>query len=331
MTKRTTMTKMFVCHAQRRAQGMAYGTTLRKAAEHVARACALAALLLTCSPVLAQFRAEGIPQGPPVPVPNPEVVEKPNAAIPQNLEFTNSGGQKVKLGDLFNRGRPVILALVYFSCPNLCGFVQDDLINAIRGGPRSLKLGKDYDVVVVSIDPDDTPALAAAKRPRYLTLAQRPESEPGLIYLTGTETSIRELAVTVGFGYRRNFGIADNDPAGKYAHSAGIFVCTASGRLSQTIRGIGWPADKLHYALLQAADGKIGSGFLETVGLPCGAVRLGAHGYESNPWFWAGTATGAATLAFMAIFLGIMWRGEWKKKNSPDASKDSATPQTPTP
>ena len=141
MTKRTTMTKMFVCHAQRRAQGMAYGTTLRKAAEHVARACALAALLLTCSPVLAQFRAEGIPQGPPVPVPNPEVVEKPNAAIPQNLEFTNSGGQKVKLGDLFNRGRPVILALVYFSCPNLCGFVQDDLINAIRGGPRSLKVG----------------------------------------------------------------------------------------------------------------------------------------------------------------------------------------------
>jgi len=64
----------------------------------------------------------------------------------------------------------------------------------------------------VSFDPDDTPALAAAKRSRYLILAERPESEPGLIYLTGTETNIRQLADTVGFGYRRNFGVSDNSP-----------------------------------------------------------------------------------------------------------------------
>ena len=288
-------------------------------------ACAFAAtLLLLCAPALAQYRTDSIPEGPPVPIPNPQVIEKPNALIPQDLEFTRSNGQKVKLGDMFNHGRPVILTLVYFSCPNLCGLVQDDLINAIRSGPRSLKVGKDYDVVIVSFDPDDTPALAAAKRSRYLILAERPESEPGLIYLTGTETNIRQLADTVGFGYRRNFGVSDNDPAGKYAHSAGIFVCTSNGRLSQTILGIGWPTDKLHYALLQAADGKIGSGFLETVGLPCGAMRLGAHGYESNPWFWAGTATAAATITFMAIFLGILWRGEWKKKRNPGSPTNTA-------
>ncbi len=281
--------------------------------------CALAAtLLLLCAPAPAQYHNDPTPQGAPVPMPNPEVVEKPNALIPQDLEFTRYDGQKAKLGDIFNHGRPVVLALVYFNCPNLCGFVQDDLVNAIRSGPRSLKLGKDYDVVVVSFDPDDTPAQATAKRSRYLALAERPESEPGLIYLTGAETNIRRLADAVGFGYRRNFGVADNDPAGKFAHSAGIFVCTANGRLSQTIRGIGWPTDKLHYALLQAADGKIGSGFLETVGLSCGAVRLGAHGYENNPWFWAGTVTGAASIAFMAIFLGILWRGEWKKRAGPD-------------
>ena len=110
--------------------------------------------------------------------------------------------------------------------------------------------------------------------------------------------------------------MAANDAAGKFAHSAGIFVCTASGRLSQTILGVGWPTDKLHYALEQAADGKIGSGFLETVELPCGAVRLGANGYESNPWFWAGTATALATFVSMGVFLGVMWRGEWKRKQS---------------
>jgi len=324
MTQRRAMTNHYASQAQRREQVVACGSAPRKAAAHAARAWACAALLLSCSPAMAQFRAEGPPAGPPVPIANPEVADKANAAIPQDLEFTRSDGQKVKLASLFNHGRPVILSLVYFSCPLLCNVVQDDLINAIRGGPRSLKVGKDYDVVVVSIDPDDTPAQARAKRSHYLALAERPESEPGLSYLTGAETSIRRLADTVGFGYRRNFGVANNDPAGKFAHSAGIFVCTANGRLAQTIRGINWPSDKLHYALLQAADGKIGSGFLETVGLPCGAVRLGAHGYESNPWFWAGTATGAATITFMAIFLGIMWRGEWKKQGNPDTPANIA-------
>jgi len=287
-----------------------------------ARACALAALLFACAPALAQYRNDPMPQGPQVSIPNPEVVEKPNAVIPQELEFTRSDGQKIKLAGLFNHGRPVVLSLVYFSCPLLCNIVQDDLINAIRGGPRSLSVGKDYDVVIVSFDPDDTSALAAGKRSRYLALAGRPESEPGLTYLTGAENNIRQLADTIGFGYRRNFGVAPDDPAGKYAHSAGIFVCTANGRLSQTIRGVNWPADKLHFALLQAADGKIGSGFLETVGLSCGAVRLGAHGYETNPWFWTGAATGMASLAFMAIFLGVLWRGEWKKRAGPDQPAD---------
>jgi protein SCO1 len=261
-----------------------------------------------------QYRMDREETGPTAAVPNPVVVERDNAQVPLDLEFTRWDGRNVKLGDVFNHGRPVVLALVYFSCPNLCGFVQDDLVNAIRSGPRSLKVGKDYDVVVVSIDPEDTPAMAAAKRGRYLTLAELPENEAGLIYLTGTEKNIRELANAVGFGYRQNFGVGANDPAGKYAHSAGIFVCTAGGRLSQTILGLGWPSDKLHYALTQAAGGKIGSGFLETVALPCGAVRLGAHGYESNPWFWAGTATAGASIVGVGIFLGVMWRGEWKRR-----------------
>ena len=287
---------------------------------------ALAALLFAASVVAsasAQYRPDRVDQGTPVPVPNPEVVDRANATIPQDLDFTRYDGQKIKLGDLFNHGRPVVITMVYFTCPNLCGYVQDDLVNAIRSGPRSLQLGKDYDVVIVSIDPDDKPADASARRSKYLAIAGKPENQPGLTYLTGSEDNIRTLADTIGFGYRRNFGLADNDAAGKFAHSAGVFVCTPYGRLSQTIQGIGWPTDKLHYALLQAADGKIGSGFLETVGLPCGAVRLGAHGYEHNPWFWAGTAGGAATFGFMTIFLGLMWRGEWRRKHPP------ATPLKP--
>jgi protein SCO1 len=289
---------------------------------------AFIAVLGMASTARAQYWSNrpGDAEAPAAPIPNPEIVDKANALIPQDLEFTRSDGKKVKLAELFNHGRPVVVSLVYFSCPSLCTFVQDDLVNAIRSGPKSLRCGKDYDVIIVSFDPDDTPEAAAGKRVRYLALTERPEAAAGLTYLTGTESNIRQLADTIGFGYRKNIGLLDKDPAGKYAHSAGVFICTANGRVSQTLRGLGWPSDKLHYALLQASDGKIGSGFLETVALPCGMVRLGSHGYEQNPWFWAGTATAGASLVFMGILLGTLWRREWRRKKDSGSAKTAVTP-----
>jgi protein SCO1 len=295
----------------------------RSMLKHELRALTFAAsMCLGAAGASAQYRPDLAPAGTQLTAPNPEIRDKANAAIPLDLPFIRSDGKTIKLGELFNHGKPVILSLVYFTCPNLCGYAQDDLVNAVRSGPRSLVIGKDYDIIVVSIDADDTPAVAASKRAKYVALMGRPEAEQGVTYLTGTRENVRQLADAVGFGYRENFGVLEGDPVGKYAHSAGLFVCTAYGRLSQTIRGLGWPTDKLHYALLQAADGKIGSGFLETVGLSCGAVRLGPHGYEHNPWFWAGAAGGGATMVSMGIFLGLMWRGEWRKKA---AARDKVT------
>ena len=279
-------------------------------------------------PAAAQYREDITPMGKAVKVPNPEITLKPNAEIPLDLSFTRSDGTAVKLGDLYKHGnKPVILSLVYFSCPNLCGLTQDHLIDAVKVGPRSLELGKDFEVVVVSIDPDDTPATAAEKRKHYLALMGRPENQAGFTYLTGTQENIQALADAVGYGYRRNPDDKNADAAtGKFAHSAGIFVCTPYGRLSRTIEGIDFPTDQLHFALLQAADGKIGSGFLEQVELPCGAVRRGANGYEANPWFWAGTAGGGASILFTAIFLGMLWRGEFKKRKHEGLPPPGATP-----
>ena len=281
---------------------------------------AVAALVMvTCGTMAAkaQYREDIGPVGPPVAVPNPEITEKPNAAIPQDLVFTRWDGKKVKLADLFNQNKPVILSLVYFSCPNLCGFTQDDLVNAVKEGPRGLVLGKDYDIVVVSIDPDDTPAAAAAKRNGYLKKLERPESQAGFTYLTGTRENIKALADTVGFGYRQNFGLKPDDTAGKFAHSSGIFICTSYGRLSQTILGVNYEPDTIHNALRLASDGKIATGMLG-VGLACGAMRFNPNTgrYESNPWFWAGTAGGGASIAFVGIFMSLMWRGEWKRRKA---------------
>jgi protein SCO1/2 len=285
----------------------------------------LLAAALACfavaAPARAQYRMDQLPEGTGQDVSIPKVVEKPNAALPLNATFTESDGSVIQLGSLFNHDRPVILSLVYFSCPNLCGFTQDALVDAVKDGPRGLSLGKDYDIVVVSIDSDDTPAAAAVKRGHYVDLMNRKPSEPGVVYLTGSEANVKELADAVGFGYRRNFS------GDKYLHATGIFICTPDGHLSQTILGLDYPPDTLHHSLVEASSGHIGSGLL-MLELCCGAMRFNAKTgmYENNPYFWAGTATGMLTLVGFGAFMLYLWRTSPKRKIA-----QPPPPITPTP
>jgi protein SCO1 len=275
--------------------------------------------LLAPSPALAQYRPDITPDAGPSHIPNPGITEKTSAKLPLDLTFTNSEGQTAPLANYFSHERPVILSLVYFSCPSICGFNQDSLVAAVRQGPRGLKLGQDYDILVVSIDPDDTPRLAAAKRKNYLAKVPLPESQSGFTYLTGTEANIQTLADSVGFAFRRNF------TGDKFLHSTGIFICTPDGRLSQTILGIDYQPDQLHNALRIASNGKVGSGLL-SFALACGAMKYNPKTgqYDQNPWFYAGTAGGIISILFMATLLSILWRGEAKR------NKNSAPPTAPT-
>jgi protein SCO1/2 len=291
---------------------------------------ALACLLLAsgswllASPARAQYRPD-LPEieGTPTAVPNPPIISKPNAKLPLDLTFKNSDGKTVKLGDLFHHDKPIILSLVYFSCPNLCGFSQESVCQFVREAPHGITLGKDYDIVVVSIDPDDTPKDAAVKRKNYLGRIPLPETQAGFTYLTGTEDNIKTLADTVGFPYRRNPPV---DGVDKYAHAPGIFICTADGHLSQTILGIQYEPETVHYRLLQASDGKIGSGLLGFC-LSCGAIYYNPNTgrYEHNPWFYAGTATGLLTILLMGTFLTYLWRSERKR------SQLELNPENPNP
>lgn len=284
-----------------------------------------ATALFTATAAPAQYRADRVPQAAPMTnLPNPTITPRPDAQVPEDLAFIDSTGKKVRLGDLLhqkgdNAEKPVVLSLVYFSCPMLCGLGQEALASSIQQGPFSLRLGNDYDVVVVSIDPDDTTSMAAEKRKNYLARAEKPESQPGFTYLTGRADAIRQLADTVGFGFFRNDPESGQD---KFAHSLGIFVLTPKGRVSQTLVNADYTPAELHAALLQAADNKIGSGFLERIALPCGAMRLNPKTgmYEHNPWFYAGTAGGLASIAFTTIFLGVLWKGEAKRKKAAAAA-----------
>jgi protein SCO1 len=186
-----------------------------------------------------------------------------------SLKFRDESGKAVALEDYFHAGRPVLLTLVYYECPNLCNFVLNGLVNTLR--EMDWKPGKQFEIVAVSIDPREGPDLAARKKAAYLASYRHPETASGWHFLTAlpeqnlaaphrsgppsaeppTNSSISGLAHEVGFGYRW--------AGAEYAHGAAVYVLTPEGRISRYLNGIEFPQTGLRLSLLEASSGKIGS------------------------------------------------------------------------
>ncbi len=176
--------------------------------------------------------------------------QKLNAQIPLDLTFTDENGNTVRLGQYFG-SKPVILTLVYYTCPMLCTRILNDLDESLRQIPANM--GKDYTVLTVSIDPDDTTVMAASKHQLYTGIYGRKSGINGWHFLTGQQADIKALAAAVGFRYTY-------DPASKqFAHASGIMIATPEGKLSRYFYGITFRPIDLRLALDQASSGKIGS------------------------------------------------------------------------
>ncbi len=176
--------------------------------------------------------------------------QKINQPLPLQLTFRDEAGRTVALGDYFGR-RPVVLALVYYECPMLCTYVLDGLVRTLR--PLSFNPGQDFDVVVVSFNPKETPALAAAKKENYLKSYGRPGTTNGWHFLTGEAESIRRLTEAVGFRF-----LYDESTA-QYAHASGVVVVTPQGKLFRYFYGIDYPSRDLRLALVEASSNKLGT------------------------------------------------------------------------
>lgn len=182
------------------------------------------------------------------------IAQRLNQPLPLNLAFTDDAGKPVHLSDYFGR-RPAILALVYYRCPMLCSEELDGLTSAlqmVRYVP-----GKDFDVIVASIDPDEGPDLAAAKKRSYLKRYGHPETANGWHFLTGTQPNIDALTQAVGFRY-----IKLNIPGStttQYAHASAIQIVTPEGRLAQYYMGVEYSPKDMLLGLNEASANRIGS------------------------------------------------------------------------
>jgi protein SCO1 len=222
-----------------------------------------------------------------------------NHTIPLDLAFRNEHGQTVELGQYFG-SKPVILTLVYYTCPMLCTQVLNGLDRTLEH--ISPTIGKDFNVVTVSIDPNDTPVLAAAKQAMYTGMYGRPGAQQGWHFLVGQQAQITQLADAVGFHYAY-------DPDSKqFAHAAGIMVLTPQGKLSSYFYGVQYPERDLRLALDQASEGKIGSP-VDTLLLYCYHYdpHTGKYGLLISRVIQLG---GGLTVLIGGIFLIFLFRGE---------------------
>jgi protein SCO1/2 len=173
-----------------------------------------------------------------------------NGQVPLDLLFQDEEGRSVRLGDYFGK-KPVVLSLVYFSCPMLCTTAENGLLESLKD--LNFDAGKEFEVLTVSFDPADKPSVANAKKSLYVGLCGRRSTENGWHFLTGNETSIRRLTDAVGFHY-------NHDPETRqFAHGTGIVVLTPEGKISRYLYDIHYPSGDLRLALVESSNNEIGS------------------------------------------------------------------------
>ena len=177
-----------------------------------------------------------------------------NQQLPLNLTFTDDVGRQVQLASYFGK-KPAILALVYYQCPMLCSEELNGLASALLMVDE--QPGRDFNIIVVSIDPSEGTDLAAAKKRSYVKRYGKPQSADGWHFLTGTQPNIDALTNTVGFGYVKIPG-----PDGKltqFAHASAIQLVTPEGKLAQYYMGVEYSPKDLRLGLAEASNNRIGS------------------------------------------------------------------------
>ena len=177
-----------------------------------------------------------------------------NQQLPLDAQFVDDTGRTVRLGDYFGK-HPAILSLVYYNCPMLCSEEMDGLASALE--MVRMNPGKDFEVIIISIDPSETPELAARKKAFYVKRYGRPETAGGWHFLTGKQDAIDAVSKATGFGYIRIPG-----PDGKldqFAHASSIEVVTTSGKIAQYYLGVEYSPKDIMLGLVEASGNKIGS------------------------------------------------------------------------
>jgi len=256
----------------------------------------LAACLLLCvaSVAAAQQPMEGV-----------GITERLGESLPLETAWRDDTGRAVKLGDYFADGKPVLLNIVYYSCPGVCTAELNGLTIALNGA-KNLKVGRDFRLVTLSFNPAEQPELAASKKRNYLQQLDEPIDAKDWVFLTGDAESIDAVTRAAGFAYKRV------PESGEFSHDVALMVATPDGRLSRYLRGVFYEPKTLRLAMVEASNGEIGTLWEGVWVQLCGYDPQGGVYVMAAPKILA--AGGAFTLVVLALGLGVLWLYEFRKR-----------------
>ena len=231
-----------------------------------------------------------------------DVVERLGEQAAIDVPLVNQDGKTVRMRDYLGK-RPVIVTLVYYRCPVLCSVLLSGLTKALRG--IDWKVGRDYDVLTVSIDPNETSALAKEKRRGYMQSLGVSDSEDAWPFFTGSVEAVDALSASLGFKFKyiereRQFG-----------HVAALFFLAPDGKITRYLYDVQYDPKDVKLALFESAHGKVGTA-LDRVLLRC--YKFDASSRKYHLWVknyyrvW-----GVLIMLSLGIFLGIMWRRDMQR------------------
>ncbi len=250
-----------------------------------------------------------------------QVTQHLNGQLPMDAFFVDETGAPVKLGQYFDGKHPAIVTTVYYNCPMLCSEEMDGLTSALE--MVHLVPGKDFQIVIISIDPSETPELAAKKKAFYLKRYGHPDTASGWHYLTGKEPAINAVTKAIGFGYVRVPG--PDGQLTQFAHASSIEIATPQGKLAQYYLGVEYSPKDVLLGLIDASGNKIGS--------PVANILTYCYHYDPQTnkhsliVVRAVQLGGIITVASLGGFIFLMFRRDIKlthEQDTPQPDKDNS-------
>lgn len=263
-------------------------------------------VIAACFAVPARAQVMTAPDPPKV-----EIVQKLDSQVPMDLTFVDENGKTVALKDLTN-GKPVVLALVYYECPMLCGEIMQGMLKAFN--ELDFTIGNEYSVITVSFNPKEKPDLATLKKKNMLEHYKKPSAAAGWHFLTTSdEKNVKALADAVGFQY------AYLPSVEQYVHASGIMVLTPEGRVSRYYYGIEYPERDLRFGLIDASNGKIGE-VADKILMLCYQYdpASGSYGFVVMSAIRIG---GIVTMALLGSFVAVMLFQEHRRRKRDAAAR----------
>mgnify|MGYP001283423617 CR=1 FL=1 len=270
---------------------------------------ALVALAMAC-PRAAEAQIAGMPPE----VERVGVKEHLDEPLPMDAEFRDHTGKHVKLGDYFDGKRPVVLTFAYHTCPVLCGMILNHAAAGLKQIPWTI--GAEYDVVTISIDPNES--LEATANKRKSILAEYGRSDRGWHFLVGDAKNVARAMQAAGFEAQY-----DEDQK-QWAHPSLIMLAKPDGRLARYLYGLEFPPNDLRIGLLEASEGRSIS-TVEQLILYC--YHYDPKGGKYVLVAWRVMRLGGALVAFLLVGgLALLWRRELKKKPRATTAEDAGSP-----